>query len=104
LKISTDDGSKGFKGTVVEHVVKTINIKDSPRIFACGPKMMLKVLRKFMLKKELQGEFSLENRMGCGMGVCQGCAIPVRNGYKLVCKDGPVFDFAEIGDEYWQNV
>ena len=102
VRIATDDGSQGFHGTAVQLLASKFDSKEKPYIYACGPVPMLNALRVFMLANYLQGEFSLENHMACGMGVCQGCAIPMTNGYKLVCKDGPVFPFQEIGEEYWK--
>ncbi|MBC8204767.1 MAG: dihydroorotate dehydrogenase electron transfer subunit, partial [FCB group bacterium] len=100
--VSTDDGSEGFRGTVVDMLKAQSKLwEDNPKIYACGPAPMLKALYEFMLEKGLDGQFSLENRMACGMGVCQGCAIPMKNGYKLVCKDGPVFDFKDLDERTW---
>lgn len=100
LTIATDDGSEGFRGTVVDLLKQTIDSLVKPYIYACGPQPMLTALRKFMLEKGLDGEFSIESRMACGMGVCQGCAVPVGQGFKLVCRDGPVFRLGE-GGEGW---
>ncbi|NQS98618.1 MAG: dihydroorotate dehydrogenase electron transfer subunit [candidate division Zixibacteria bacterium] len=102
LKIAADDGSFGFKGTVVEYLKSELPPEARPYICACGPRPMLSALRNLMLERDLIGEFSLESRMACGMGVCQGCAVPVDGGYKLVCKDGPVFPFDEIDGRYWK--
>jgi len=103
LTIATDEGSEGFRGTVVEALEKHLNFIPQPYIYACGPKAMLRVLRELMIREGIKGEFSLENRMACGMGVCQGCAVPVKDGFKLVCKDGPVFPFDYIDDSYWRQ-
>jgi len=101
LNIATDDGSLSFKGTVVELLASELDKTKNPYIHACGPRPMLAALRKLMLERNIPGEFSLENRMACGAGVCQSCAIPVQDGFKLVCKDGPVFPFDEIDTSYW---
>ena len=100
LVIATDDGSAGFQGTVVELLQDALPSRLNPYIYACGPLPMLKALKEYMREKELPGEFSLENRMACGMGVCQGCGIPSGDAYKMVCKDGPVLNVEEIGEEY----
>ena len=42
------------------------------------------------------GQYSFEERMGCGFGACMGCTIQTKNGYKRVCKDGPVFFREEV--------
>lgn len=89
LIIATDDGSFGIKGNAVQ-VVKSQNIQFD-RYFACGPMIMMKYLSKL----SLDGQMSLEARMGCGFGACMGCSIMTKQGAKRVCKEGPVFD-AEI--------
>ena len=61
-------------------------------LYACGPLPMLKALTKYNADSQL----SLEERMGCGFGACMGCSIQTKNGYKRVCKDGPVFDKEEL--------
>jgi len=101
IDLATEDGSEGFTGTVVEALAGNLASIFNPYIYGCGPKAMLAALRQLMLENGVKGEFSVENRMACGMGVCQGCAIPVKDGFKLVCKDGPVFPFDYIDDGYW---
>ncbi len=100
VAIATDDGSMGFKGNVVQLVEK--KLKDSKaeelKIFACGPNPMLKALKSFVNKRNIECEISAESNMACGTGLCQGCAIKsaVLDGHFLVCKDGPVFDITQI--------
>ena len=103
INFATDDGSEGFHGTVVQSLEDALGFVENPFIYACGPKPMLAALREFMLENEIDGDFSLENRMACGIGVCQGCAVPVEDGFKLVCKDGPVFPFDYIDESYWKK-
>jgi dihydroorotate dehydrogenase electron transfer subunit len=96
LLISTDDGSAGFKGNVVQLIESEFEKfkNETVRIFACGPNPMLKALQKFSLKNNIDCQISTECVMACGFGICQGCPIENAegNGYYLVCKDGPVFD------------
>ncbi len=98
--ISTDDGSKDFHGNVVmllEHLLMaTIYLKT--KAFACGPMPMLREVKKFFEKKNVELEVSVETDMACGIGLCQGCVIEnaENKGYSLVCKDGPVFDAKKI--------
>lgn len=96
--VSTDDGSFGFKGDIVSiFLEKTKEIDLNGReIFACGPKSMLKKLKSCQNEINIPIYFYLEERMGCGFGGCKGCAILTKNGYKLVCKDGPVFRSEEV--------
>lgn len=88
--VATDDGSLGVKGNVLDALVAA-NV-DYDGYFSCGPMIMLKHLQA----KSTEGEMSLEARMGCGFGACMGCSIETTNGYKRVCKEGPVFNAEEL--------
>ncbi len=100
-RIATDDGSAGFRGTVVDLASRYFseNPVARPRIFACGPTPMLKAVAAFARGGGIPCEVSLEGPMGCGIGICQGCPVelstPGRK-YALMCKDGPVFDVRTI--------
>jgi dihydroorotate dehydrogenase electron transfer subunit len=98
--ISTDDGSDGYKGTVVDLLKKEfINFeKKKVKIFSCGPNPMLSSLRTFCIEEGINCEASTECAMACGFGICQGCPIESSDDgvYKLVCKDGPVFNLRDI--------
>ncbi len=99
VNVATDDGSVGFKGTVVELVKLNILNLDSSRIkiFGCGPTPMLKSLVKLCDEYNLKCEISVETVMACGTGLCQGCVVLTRDfNYKLACKNGPVFSIKEI--------
>jgi dihydroorotate dehydrogenase electron transfer subunit len=101
ITVSTDDGSLGIKGNVVELLGQSVEKLKSGRvkIFACGPSAMLRKLREFCLSHNLECEASTECAMACGFGICQGCPIEsVSNPekYKLVCKDGPVFNIRDV--------
>ena len=61
--------------------------------YTCGPTAMLKAVNR---AAKTDGQFSFEERMGCGFGACMGCSIMTKNGAKRVCKDGPVFRGEEI--------
>jgi len=65
-------------------------------LYACGPIAMLKEVAKISSYYRIQVQASLEERMGCGIGACLGCAVKTGYGYKRVCKDGPVFNLEEI--------
>ena len=88
--ISTVDGSYGTKGFVTD-IIK--DLKDYTYFYACGPMPMLKAISKEI---QVDGQLSLEERMGCGFGACMGCTIKTKNGYKRVCKEGPVFRKEEL--------
>ncbi len=98
--ISTDDGSEGFRGNVLQLAEKTIENLNLNKIkaFACGPLPMLRAAKRFFEGKNIELEIAAETEMACGSGLCQGCAIPKSkgNGFLLVCKDGPVFNSKEI--------
>lgn len=90
LYLTTDDGTLGFKGNSVDFL-KTHSL-EFDKYYACGPMPMLKALTNY----SKEGYLSLEARMGCGFGACMGCSIKTINGYKRVCKEGPVFKAEEI--------
>lgn len=95
---ATDDGSYGVKGFATDLLDKLlVEIGVSlPTIFACGPEAMLKKVAHISRKRGLDCYASLEENIACGVGACLGCAIRTKSGYKLVCKDGPVFNLNEI--------
>jgi dihydroorotate dehydrogenase electron transfer subunit len=97
VHISTDDGSEGFRGTVVDLLRKEFSMQKfpQPKIFGCGPNRMLDTLSTFAREMSIPCEVSLESAMACGIGICQGCPIELNNAekkYALICKEGTVFD------------
>lgn len=64
--------------------------------YACGPNPMLKAVKEKAAKSNATAYLSLDSRMACGVGACLGCAVSTVGGNKRVCKDGPVFDAAEV--------
>ena len=106
MKISTQDGSVGKKGLVTDLLKKEVTKKDDCVVYACGPKGMLKEVAKIAEDADVPCHVSLDNAMACGMGACLGCAVKVRSQnnseiYKMVCKDGPLFNAREIE---WEKV
>ena len=95
VEIATDDGSVGTKGNVVD-LLKQSGVAAGTKIYACGPKPMLKALNDFALSQGLDIEVSLEERMGCGYGACVGCSCKTVNGKRKVCEYGPVFEGKEV--------
>ncbi|WP_288820437.1 dihydroorotate dehydrogenase electron transfer subunit [uncultured Allobaculum sp.] len=89
--ICTMDGSAGIKGTVLDGVrAKGI---ETDFVLSCGPLPMLRAVSNAYTK----GYVSLEARMGCGFGVCNGCVMTDRNGMQVrVCKNGPVFPIGKV--------
>ena len=90
VAVTTVDGSYGIKGFVTD----ALSLAPYSYFYTCGPKPMLKAVNRVATTS---GQFSFEERMGCGFGACMGCSIHVQGGgYKRVCKDGPVFLKEEI--------
>jgi dihydroorotate dehydrogenase electron transfer subunit len=84
---ATDDGSRGFAGTAVAAV------PDADLVLACGPNRMLAAVAS----RWPEAQAAVETYMGCGTGVCLGCAVPLeRGGYDRACKEGPVYRAADI--------
>ena len=98
--VTTDDGSAGRKGFATEPFGELLEWCD--QAFACGPTPMFRALadvaRKANVRRSVQA--LLEERMGCGTGICYGCAVQVRvrggRSMKLVCKDGPRFEIRDV--------
>lgn len=88
---STIDGSKGTKGFVTDVIREKSLTFDY--LYTCGPLPMLRALYD---ATEVDGEFSFEERMGCGFGACMGCSCKTKYGNKRICKDGPVLKREEI--------
>ncbi len=87
--VTTVDGSMGIRGFVTD-AMKDISYTH---FYTCGPEPMLKALYK---STETDGQFSFEERMGCGFGACMGCSCKTVTGYKRICKEGPVMRKGEI--------
>lgn len=92
--VSTEDGSMGFKGKITDILQDYIN--SSCVIYACGPSKMLEVIIQKAKENNISCQISQEEMIACGVGACLGCAYKTRNGYKRVCKDGPVFDVRDL--------
>ena len=91
LLVATEDGSVGTKGFVTDCIKA---VPECDYVLSCGPLPMLKAVHS--LPQLRDGQFSFEARMGCGFGACMGCTIPTVDGYKRVCKDGPILYKEEI--------
>ena len=99
LVIATEDGSEGRKGLVTELVKNELRITHYASritIYACGPRPMLRAVANFAKSKKIPCQVSLEEKVACGTGACLGCAVETKTGYKMVCKDGPVFNGEDI--------
>ncbi|MBU3911814.1 MAG: hypothetical protein KKD90_04430, partial [Candidatus Omnitrophica bacterium] len=115
VHITTDDGTRGCKGFVTDLFKKMlcampalsgVEGRYAPcAVYACGPRVMLECIADMCVKKDVECEVSLEEKMACGIGACLGCAVRVKGEgsraedsyrYKLACKDGPVFKANKI--------
>jgi len=88
--ICTEDGSCGTKGLVTQ-ALSTVLGGGSSMVYACGPLSMLKAVWALAKAAGADCQVSLEERMGCGFGVCAGCAVETVRGIERVCSEGPVF-------------
>jgi dihydroorotate dehydrogenase electron transfer subunit len=100
LLISTDDGTCEKKGTALEllnhFLLRREQLVSGFVIYACGPKPLLKEVSITAAAHNIKAYLSLEEHMACGIGACLGCVTKTKNGYKRVCKEGPVFTSEEI--------
>ena len=109
--ISTADGSRGVKGFVTD-AIKTLAVSNADTLsdaaaasggpasapydyfYTCGPMVMMKAVCALC---PTDGQASLEERMGCGFGICYGCTVATQDGPRRVCADGPVFTKTQLG-------
>lgn len=89
VTVTTVDGSYGVRGFVTD----AMGDISYTHVFTCGPEPMLRAVYKAC---KTSGQFSFEERMGCGFGACMGCSCKTVTGYKRICKDGPVLMKEEI--------
>jgi len=104
--ITTDDGSCGLKGRVTGALMQHLGCRCDPArvcVYACGPEPMLKAVASICAASDIRCELAMERVMGCGMGTCQSCVIPVRDAaysdgwrYALCCTEGPVFEAGRV--------
>lgn len=91
---STDDGSLGEQGNIVDSLARFLESRHVDYVAACGPRPMLEALQPLTKAFGIRTEVAVEQSMACGLGYCQGCVVRVReNGGKksiLACKDGPI--------------
>ena len=117
IRITTEDGSVGTRGMITDllgpfleangsQTIEQFGIQGEPSrhsltVFTCGPPGMLSAVARLAERRGVPCQASVEANMACGFGACMGCAIEARSSgpgpaYKLVCKDGPVFDSREL--------
>ena len=88
VTVTTADGSYGMKGFVTDALPAEYSY-----FYTCGPEPMLKAVYR---AAKTSGQFSFEERMGCGFGACMGCSCRTITGYKRICREGPVLEKEEI--------
>ena len=93
VTLCTEDGSRGLKG----YVTQAMQDLDYSYFYTCGPEAMFKAVNDC---STTSGQFSFEQRMGCGFGACMGCSCETLYGVKRICKEGPVLRKEEIR---WQT-
>lgn len=91
VMVSTEDGSGGKRGKIIDFI-EDVNLP----MFVCGPWGLLKKADRVAFRYGVECQVLLEEYMACGIGVCLGCPVKTKSGYKMVCKDGPVFDSDDI--------
>ena len=89
VTVATADGSYGTRGFVTD----VMNTLSYTYFYTCGPEPMFRAIEKVA---QTSGQFSFEERMGCGFGACMGCSCKTKYGNKRICRDGPVLEREEI--------
>jgi len=106
IMIATEDGSKGTKGLVTGLLTKLIHKLDirhsslDIQIYACGPNGMIKAISHIAAVNKIPCQVSLEQWMGCGIGICRACVCRIKHGksfrYATTCSEGPVFEVSQL--------
>jgi dihydroorotate dehydrogenase electron transfer subunit len=104
VRVTTEDGNHGEKGLVTQSLLTELKRRAPGRkLFACGPTPMLKAIGRLADEFKLPAELSLDEHMGCGIGVCLTCVVPIKAGdgweYQRTCTDGPVFYSRQVAWE-----
>jgi len=95
--LATDDGSAGHHGTVADLLRVELANERPQQIFTCGPTPMMTAVASVAAEHGIECYVSLEERMGCGFGVCRGCAhVDASGHWRCICSDGPVYLASEI--------
>lgn len=89
LLVTTADGSEGIKGFVTDALKEL----EYSYFYTCGPEAMFRGIERLA---KASGQYSFEERMGCGFGACMGCSCKTKYASKRICKDGPVLEREEI--------
>jgi dihydroorotate dehydrogenase electron transfer subunit len=104
VRVTTEDGSHGEAGLVTQALLTELKRGATRRkLFACGPTPMLEAVGQLAAQFDLPAELSLDEHMGCGIGVCLTCVVPIKTAdgweYQRTCTEGPVFDSRQVAWE-----
>jgi dihydroorotate dehydrogenase electron transfer subunit len=99
--IATEDGSAGIPGLVTTALDAGHNFHPGTMVYSCGPIPMLHAIARWSRARDFKCFVSMENKLGCGIGACLGCSIPIRETsgeihYERVCYEGPAFDAGRV--------
>lgn len=104
VRLTTEDGSAGTKGLISDLFEQALLTTKKPlrtTVYTCGPEEMLARITTISLIYDFPCQVSLEAAMACGVGACLSCVVLTKQGYKRVCREGPVFDGGEIE---WEKI
>jgi dihydroorotate dehydrogenase electron transfer subunit len=98
---ATMDGSRGYRGSVVDLLLEEVEDEGKLTIYACGPWAMMEKIAGISRERGWSMQGTVDSHMACGMGLCLGCAVEKSQPssdrkYLMVCREGPVFDLEEI--------
>ncbi|OGW89279.1 MAG: hypothetical protein A3A73_06020 [Omnitrophica bacterium RIFCSPLOWO2_01_FULL_50_24] len=98
VRYATNDGSYGKKGFATVLLRDLLKREDPKTLFiqTCGPRAMMEAVMTIAKRFGIEGEASVDERMACGIGVCLGCVVKTKSGFKTSCVEGPVFRFDEM--------
>jgi dihydroorotate dehydrogenase electron transfer subunit len=101
--LASEDGSLGHKGRVTTAVSEHLDALSGPAaLYACGPGPMLRAVARLAAERGLPAQVSVDPWMGCGIGTCLGCVVPIqregesRSKLRCACTEGPVFDARDV--------
>jgi dihydroorotate dehydrogenase electron transfer subunit len=103
VTIATEDGGLGVHAKVTEPLERHLDGHRAPAVlYACGPQAMMRAVARIARERGIAAQVSLDPWMGCGLGTCLGCVVPIRRPgesqakYRCACTEGPVFDAAHV--------
>jgi len=106
VTFTTEDGTYGSRGRVTDVLDEVVETGHTGLVYACGPNPMLRAVSERCVELGIPVQVAVEERMGCGIGVCYTCVVPIvgRDGatrHKRACVEGPVFNGARVGWDRW---